>query len=57
MNRKAKEELLTRIRFASDDYQSIFKDNSTSVRPLINFFKTLIPRPAGPVDQSNLITR
>jgi hypothetical protein len=57
INRKAKEELLAKVKFATDDYQSIFKDNTTSVRPLIQFFKYLIPKPSGFTDQSNYITR
>ncbi len=55
--KKIKEELLAKVRCDDEEFQEIFKNNSTSLRPLIQFFKFLVPKPSTISDQPNQITK
>lgn len=57
MNRKALKEMLTQCQFAGPEYQKIFKDKSIAIRPLIRFFKHMVPRRPGYTEQNNFITK
>jgi hypothetical protein len=57
VTRKNKEELILKAKCTDKDYQEIFNDNTTPLRPLIHFFKFLLPKPKTFTHQPNFITR
>nr|CAG4707649.1 unnamed protein product [Naegleria fowleri] len=53
---KKQKELLERVNFADPKYQAIYKSNH-ALKPLVHFFKHLIPVKAIPSDQQNVVTK